>query len=143
MEITVRNCKRIKVKQIVDEKDGILSIVECMNEIPFKINRSFWISGFEYPKAKRGFHAHKKLEQAIFCISGSFKMMIDDGETKQHLILNNPNLGVYIGPQVWHTMFEFSTDCIIVVLASDYYCESDYIRNYNDFLHYVGRGKKI
>ena len=97
--------------------------------------------GLENIKSRRGFHAHKKLEQAIFCINGSFKLMADDGENKQYLYLNNPNQGIFIGRRLWHTMFEFSKDCIILALASDHYDESDYIREYENFIKYIKRVK--
>lgn len=134
MQIKVNNCKYIELKQIVDENDGVLSVAEYDKEISFNIKRVYFIYGLTNPKALRGFHAHKKLEQAIFCINGSFKLMVDDGENKQYVYLNNPNHGIYIGTELWHKMFEFSTDCIIVVLASDFYEESDYIRDYDDFI---------
>ena len=141
MLIKVKNCKIVELKQIVDENDGVLSIAEQLNEIPFEVKRVYYIQGLEDTKSKRGFHAHKQLEQAIFCINGSFKLMIDDGNEKHYFFLNDPNKGVYMGPRLWHTMFEFSKDCIILVLASDYYDESDYIRNYNEFIEYIKKEK--
>ena len=137
MDLHIKNCKYIELKQIVDEKDGVLSIGESKKEIPFDILRVYYIYGVSYSKATRGFHAHKALEQAIFCISGSFKLMLDDGKAKQYIFLSDPNHGIYLGPQVWHTMFEFSKDCIILVFASDYFDELDYIRDYDEFLKYL------
>ena len=134
MDIHVENCKHIKLKQIVDEKDGVLSIAESEREIPFHIKRVYYIYGLAYPKALRGYHAHKKLEQVIFCINGSFKLMVDDGKEKQYFFLSDPNHGIYVGPHLWHNMFEFSKDCVILVIASDYYDEADYIRDYDEFL---------
>ena len=141
MLIKVKNCKIVELKQIVDENDGVLSIAEQLNEIPFEVERVYYIYGLEDTKLKRGFHAHKQLEQAIFCINGSFKLMIDDGNEKNYFFLNDPNKGVYMGSRLWHTMFEFSKDCIILVIASDYYDESDYIRNYSEFIEYVKKEK--
>ena len=134
MEIKVNNCRDIELNQIVDEKDGVLSVVESRKEIPFDIKRIYYIYGLAYPKAIRGLHAHHKLEQVIFCVNGSFKLMLDDGEDKQFLFMSDPNHGIYIGPYLWHSMFEFSKDCIILVIASDYYDETDYIRSYGEFL---------
>jgi dTDP-4-dehydrorhamnose 3,5-epimerase-like enzyme len=136
-KIIIRNCAHIKLKQIIDEQDGVLSIAESMREIPFDLKRVFYIYGLAYPKALRGFHAHKKLEQVIFCINGSCKLMVTDGIGKQYFHLSDPNHGIYLGPDLWHTMFEFSNDCIILVLASDYYNESDYIRDYNEFIAHI------
>ena len=82
-------------------------------------------------------HAHKELEQIIFCINGSFKLLLDDGENQQFIYLSDPNRGIYMGPKLWHKMFEFSSDCIILVFASDLYNEKDYIRNFNEFLDFI------
>ena len=141
MKIKVKNCKQIKLNQIVDEKDGVLTVAESMREIPFDIKRIYYIYGLTYSKAIRGFHAHKHLEQVIFCINGSFKFMVDDGINKEYFFLNHPNQGIYFGKELWHTMFEFSKDCIILVFASDYYNESDYIRDYDAFKKYINRVK--
>lgn len=138
-EINVNNCRYIDLKQVVDEKDGVLSIAESKREIPFEIKRIYYIYGLTSPKALRGLHAHKALEQILFCINGSFKLMVDDGLNKQYFYLADPNRGIYVGPELWHTMFEFSKNCIILVLSSDYYDEMDYIRNYVAFLAHIRR----
>ena len=137
MKKNIKNYKLIKLKQIIDKKDGILSIAEEKVQIPFKIKRVYHIYGLNNISANRGYHAHKKLEQVIFCINGSFNLMIDDGTNKKNLILNNPNKGVYIGKKLWHTMSKFSLNCIILVFASDFFKESDYIRDYDNFLKYI------
>lgn len=137
MDITVQRCRSIELQQVVDEKDGVLSIAENLTQVPFEIRRVYYIYGLSYAKASRGFHAHRNLEQVIFAINGSFKLMVDDGQNKQYLYLRDPNRGIYMGPRLWHTMFEFTSDCIILVLASDYFDESDYIRDYNSFLKEV------
>ena len=136
-EITVRNCKHINLQQVVDESDGILSIAEGNRSIPFDIKRVFYIYGLSDPKALRGHHAHKELEQALFCLNGSCKIMLTDGENKQYFFLKDPNQGIYVGPNVWLQLFEFSGDCIILVFASDYFKESDYIRDYDDFIKHT------
>ena len=87
----------------------------------------------------RGYHSHKSLKQVLFCISGTVSIELDDGINKVIKTLNNPNEGIYIGKNVWHTMQNFSDDCIILVFASDFYRESDYIRNYDDFIKYINR----
>jgi len=135
--LKVKRCAHIELKQVVDEKDGVLSIAEGSKEVPFEIARVYYIYGLSYPKAQRGLHAHKELEQVILCINGSFKLMLDDGENRQYLYLTDPNHGIYLGPKIWHTMFEFSSDCIILVLASDRYDEADYIRGYDQFIDYT------
>ncbi|MBL50707.1 MAG: fatty-acid oxidation protein subunit alpha [Candidatus Marinimicrobia bacterium] len=135
----LKNCKNVKLKQIIDSHDGILSIAEEEKHIPFKIKRVYYIYGFESQKSIRGYHSHKALKQVLFCISGTVSIVLDDGINKATKILENPNEGIYIGENVWHTMQNFSEDCIILVFASNYYDESDYIRNYDDFIMYVKR----
>lgn len=137
-EIRVRNCRHLSLQQVVDESDGILSIAEGNRSIPFDIKRIFYIYGLSDPKAERGFHAHKELEQALFCVNGHCKVMLTDGETKQYFFLNDPNQGMYVAPKVWLQLFEFSSDCILLVFASDYFDESDYLRDYDEFINYLG-----
>jgi len=137
MDINVKNCDLIELEQIVDDVDGVLSVAEGNSQIPFTIKRVYYIYGIHYSKSKRGFHAHKQLEQVVFCINGSFKLMVDDGTSKQYFYLNDPNCGIYIGKNLWHTMFDFSNDCIILVISSEIYEESDYIRNYDEFIEYI------
>ncbi|MFH1822296.1 MAG: FdtA/QdtA family cupin domain-containing protein, partial [Patescibacteria group bacterium] len=87
--------------------------------------------------AVRGKHAHKNLEQVIFCIQGSFSLYLDDGSVQQIIILNKPGVGVFLGKRLWHKMSNFSDHCVLLIFASDYYNESDYIRNYQEFKNYI------
>lgn len=137
LKIKVRNSGIIKVQHFIDLPDGNLFIGESKRHIPFQIKRFYFINSLANPKAVRGYHAHKRLEQVLFCISGSFILGLDDGLVKQRIRMNDPAIGIRIGPLLWHTMASFSYDCIILVLASDYYAESDYIRNYSEFINYV------
>ena len=136
-KIKVKNSGIIKLQYHDDFPDGILVIGEAKKNIPFDIKRVYYISNLSNPKGIRGKHAHKKLEQYIFCVSGSFRLELDDGETKQSLLVDSPYYGIRLGVKLWHTMKKFSRDCVILVLASDYYDKNDYIRNYNEFLEYV------
>jgi hypothetical protein len=117
-----------------DMPDGNLYIAEVGKTIPFKIKRVYYINNLANREAIRGRHAHRVLEQVLFCVSGSFLLHLDDGTTRQRMRLNNPALGVRIGPLLWHTMSSFSYDCVIVVFANDWYRERDYIRAYDEFL---------
>ena len=138
MKNNIKNLiKEISLKRVMDSNDGVLSIAESENQIPFPIKRVYYIYDFKEKKSKRGFHAHKNLKQVIFSISGHFKLTLDDGYNKCSHILKDPNKGVYIDKWIWHTMDDFSKDCIIIVFASDLYQENDYIRNYNDFIKYI------
>jgi len=136
-KIRVKNCKVIKLPIIQDGKDGCLSVAESFHNIPFKIKRVYYIYNINNKNAIRGMHAHKKLQQVIFCINGSFFLRLNDGTKKQDIILDEPNIGIYIGVELWHTMKRFSEDCILLVFASDFYDESDYIRNYSQFIKYL------
>ena len=129
--------KDINLKQIDDSHDGTLSIAEAEDQIPFKIKRVYYIYDFKISKSKRGYHAHKELQQVIFALSGHFTLTLDDGTKKEKITLNDPNKGVLIDKCVWHTMKKFSKDCIIIVFASDLYNEDDYIRDYKEFICYL------
>ena len=129
--------KPIILQQIIDSSDGVLSIAESEDKIPFQIKRVYYIYDFKTSKSKRGFHAHKKLQQVIFAISGFFTLTLDNGKEKTNHLLNNPNKGILIDKKIWHTMENFSDNCIILVIASDTFNESDYIRNYTDFINFI------
>ncbi len=140
--VKIKNSGIIKLQRYNDYPDGNLIIAEANRIIPFKIKRVYYINKLDNPRATRGKHAHKNLEQVIFCINGSFALHLDDGETKQKIIMNNSSVGIKLGRLLWHTMTDFSKNCVILVLASDYYKENDYIRNYDEFLKYINRIKK-
>jgi len=136
-KIKVKNSGLIKLHFFDDFPDGNLVIGEAEKNVPFKIKRVYFINSLFNKKAQRGLHAHKKLEQIIFCVNGHFTLRLDDGKTRQNILMNDPYYGVRLGPKLWHHMTKFSSDCVILVLASDYFKESDYIRNYKEFLNYV------
>lgn len=138
-KIKVKNSGVVKLQFFDDYPDGALYIAEAKKSIPFDIKRVYYINNLANPKAIRGKHAHKKLEQIIFCINGSFLLTLDDGTSKQKILMNNPSFGIRLGPKLWHTMTSFSKDCVILVLASDYFKEKDYIRDYDEFLKYIGK----
>ncbi len=114
---------------------GTLVVAETGKNIPFEIKRLYYISNVK-SDIPRGFHAHKDLKQAAFCIQGQCQMLMDDGKQKEKVLLSQPDKGLIIPPMVWHEMHDFSEDCILLVLASDHYNESDYIRNYEDFINF-------
>jgi dTDP-4-dehydrorhamnose 3,5-epimerase-like enzyme len=134
---SLKNCRTIELPRIVDEKDGIISVAESFKNIPFAIKRVYYIYQLNYNDSIRGKHAHKKLEQILFCINGSVVIDVDDGEKRQNIKLDKPNIGLYLGPELWHVMRRFSHNCILLVFASDFYNEEDYIRNYDEFLAYI------
>ncbi|MBI4032921.1 MAG: FdtA/QdtA family cupin domain-containing protein [Candidatus Blackburnbacteria bacterium] len=136
-KIRVRNSGIVNLQYFEDPPDGNLAIGEVLRNIPFKIKRFYFINSLENPKALRGKHAHKKLEQIIFCINGSFTLHLDDGETKQRIKMDNPYIGIRLGPLLWNEMGDFSQNCVILIIANDYFRESDYIRDYSEFLDLV------
>lgn len=115
---------------------GQLVAIEEMRDIPFAIRRVYYL--FETAEgARRGFHAHKNLKQILVCVSGSCKVLMDNGVEKEVVELSDPSEGLYIANDIWREMFDFSPDAVLLVLASELYDESDYIRCYDDFLNYA------
>ena len=110
---------------------GSLVALEKGAEFPFDIKRVYYIWGTD-KNAVRGRHAHRKLEQVIICTSGSCDFILDDGRERVHL--DNPAVGLHIKSNIWREFTNFSSDCVVMVLASEHYDESDYIRDYNQFL---------
>ena len=118
-----------------DER-GQLVALEEHKDIPFEIKRVYYM----YDTVKgvtRGQHAHKSLEQILICIHGSCKLMLDNGKEKKIVSLEKPYEGLYISNNIWREMYDFSSDAVLMVLASDVYKEEDYIRNYDEFLKFV------
>ncbi|AKM83691.1 hypothetical protein A2422_02335 [Candidatus Woesebacteria bacterium RIFOXYC1_FULL_31_51] len=113
--------------------DGSLCQLQYLNQIPFKIERVYFIYGVS-EGAVRGAHTHKETVQAIFCIQGSIDIILDDSKNKETIHLDKPNVGVILEPGVWHEMSDFKKNTILLVLASKRHVESDYVRNYEDFL---------
>ena len=119
-----------------DER-GQLVALEEFKDIPFEIKRVYYMYDTG-EGVRRGFHAHKSLEQILICIHGSCKVLLDNGLEKKIVPLECPYEGLYVSNAMWREMFDFSPDAVLMVLASDYYKEEDYIRNYDEFLKYVG-----
>lgn len=115
---------------------GSLVVVEGNKDIPFEIKRVYYIFDTKMD-VRRGFHAHKELEQIAVCVAGSCKFHLDDGKDQREVTLNSPSKGLYVGKRVWREMYDFSPDCVLMVLASEHYFESDYIREYEDFKEFV------
>lgn len=112
---------------------GKLAVFESINTVPFEIKRVYYLTGTK-SNVSRGYHAHKQLEQVAVCVSGKCKMLLDNGSKKEEVWLDSPDRAIRIEPMVWHEMHDFSDDCVLLVLASDYYDEADYIRSYSDFV---------
>lgn len=126
--------KLIDLPNFGDERGGLVAI-ESNQSIPFKIKRLYYI--FNTSATPRGFHAHINLKQVAICLKGSCKFILDDGYKQNKVILDNPRQGLIIEGLVWREMHDFSEDCVLLVLASEHFDESDYIRDYQDFLKEV------
>lgn len=118
-----------------DER-GQLVALEEEKDIPFAIKRVYYMYDTG-EGVRRGYHAHKSLEQILICIHGTCKILLDDGSEKKVVSLEKPYEGLYIANNMWREMFDFSPDAVLMVLASDYYREEDYIRNYQEFLEFI------
>lgn len=132
MSFPLESCRIIELPKITDPR-GNLTFLEENKHIPFEIKRVFYI--YDIPTGQsRGAHAHHTLHQFIICLSGSLNVNLDDGNSKKTIHLNRPWQGLYIPPMIWGSETDFDTGTIYVVLASDFYNESDYYRDYELFL---------
>jgi hypothetical protein len=117
---------------------GDLTFIEGGRHIPFDIKRVYYL--YNVPEdMTRARHAHKRLHQILVAISGSFDVKLDDGVSTAHFHLDSPHLGLYIPPMTWRVLEEFSAGAVCVVFASEFYSESDYYRDYDDFLKALKR----
>ena len=129
------NYQLIQLKVIGDERGKLISL-EAHKNLPFAIKRVYYMFD-TLPDLPRGFHAHKELEQLVVAIDGACEFVLDDGKNKESVWLNRPDFGLYIGKNMWREMRNFSYGCKLMILASDYYDESEYIRDYAEFLKMV------
>lgn len=123
-----------------DER-GQLVALEEFKDIPFTIKRVYYM----YEKMEgvvRGHHAHKSLEQILICIHGSCKIRLDNGIEEKVVPLEKPYEGLYVANNMWREMFDFSSDAVLLVLASELYDETDYIRDYDEFIKFVQESEK-
>jgi dTDP-4-dehydrorhamnose 3,5-epimerase-like enzyme len=126
------NYKMLKFQVMGDDRGNLISLEEQKN-IPFKVKRVYYIYGTK-KGVTRGKHAHPNLRQVAVCVKGKCKFLLDDGKNNKTIELSSPDVGLYIGKNIWREMVDFSPDCVLIVLANDYYNEKEYIRNYQDFL---------
>jgi dTDP-4-dehydrorhamnose 3,5-epimerase-like enzyme len=125
-----------QMPRIVDIR-GSLTVGEFDRSIPFAVKRYFMV--FDVPsKETRGEHAHRTCHQFLICVSGSCALVADDGTHRQEFLLDRPDLGVHLPPMVWGIQYKYSADAILLVYASHYYDNADYIRNYSEFRQLVG-----
>ena len=122
--------------KVLGDHRGQLVALEANRQIPFDVKRVFYIYGTQ-EGVPRGNHSHYKTKQFLVAVNGSCKVTLDNGKEKETFDLNKPNLGLFQDALVWGSMHDFSSDCVLMVLADEHYDESDYITNYDTFLEEV------
>lgn len=127
--------KEFKFKKLGDGR-GELIAIEALKDVNFEIKRVYYIFNTK-EGVRRGFHAHKNLNQMAIAVRGSCKFLVDNGIQKNHFLLDDPGKGLFLNGHLWREMYDFSPDCVLMVLADQYYDENDYIRNYDDFKNLV------
>jgi len=123
--------KWLEFPYLGDGRGGLVAL-EGGKTIPFKIQRVYYLFGTERG-ATRGLHAHLELKQVLICVTGHCKVLLDDGVESETVILDSPNKGLLVSGLVWREMSEFSSDCVLLVIADQHYDEADYIRSYDRF----------
>ena len=132
----IQNHHLIDFPKIIDPR-GSLTVAEQMEHVPFDIQRVYWT--YDVPSGEsRGGHAHRECEEVIIAVSGSFDVTLDFGDHRQTYHLNHPYQGLYVGTGVWRTLDDFSSGAVCLVLASQLFDEEDYIRDYDEYLQYLG-----
>lgn len=129
--------KVLKFNVNTDDRGSLIAI-EKNKDVPFDIKRVYFIFDTK-PNMERGKHAHKVLQQMLVCLNGRCKVRVDDGKVKESFLLDTPNIGLYINGLIWREMYDFSPDCVLMVLADSQYSEEDYIRNYASFIKLADR----
>jgi dTDP-4-dehydrorhamnose 3,5-epimerase-like enzyme len=123
--------KTIKFKELGDDQGWLVSL-EAERNIPFPVRRVYYIYGTR-AGVRRGRHAHRKLRQVLVCITGTCTILLDDGRSREDVHLTGNTEGLILEPMIWHEMFDFSPGCVLMVLADDWYDETDYVRDYQTF----------
>lgn len=116
---------------------GSLVALEGQKTVPFPIRRVYYLFGTK-AGVSRGFHAHRHLSQVAVCVTGSCRIVLDDGSRREEALLDAPTRGLMIRRMVWREMHDFTSDCVLLVLASEHYDEADYIRDYGQFRSELG-----
>ena len=133
----ISKCRMVDLPKITDPR-GNLTFIEGNRHVPFDIRRVYYL--YDVPGgAERGGHAHKDLHQLIVAMSGSFDVVLDDGKNKQRIHLNRSYNGLYVCPMIWRELDNFSSGSVCMVLASNQYDESDYYRDYNEYITAVDK----
>ena len=130
----------VNFKTLGDDRGSLIALEENYNT-PFAIKRVYYIFDTQ-DGVRRGYHAHIDLQQIAICVKGSCTFMVDNGIKREEILLNSPNQGLLLQGLVWREMHSFSSDCVLMVLASEHYNEDDYIRDYQNFIEEVKNSTK-
>ncbi|MBL0727348.1 WxcM-like domain-containing protein [Piscinibacter sp. HJYY11] len=125
---------------VIPDLRGSLTVGEFDRQVPFTPKRYFMVFGVP-SREIRGEHAHHQCHQFLICVRGSCAVMADDGEHKVEVLLDSPDRGIYLPPMTWGVQYKYSADAMLLVFASDYYDNADYIRDYADFIRISGQAK--
>jgi dTDP-4-dehydrorhamnose 3,5-epimerase-like enzyme len=112
--------------------------LESNKNIPFEIKRVYYLFATEHG-IRRGYHAHKTLQQVVVCVRGKCEVLLDDGSEKKTYLLDGPNIGLFIGSMIWRELYDFSDDCVVLVVTDQFYEEEDYIRDYGEFVRRLSK----
>ncbi len=124
--------KRVDLQMHGDDRGMLIALEEAKN-VPFQIRRVYYMFATK-PNVRRGFHAHRNLKQLAVAVRGSVCFLLDDGFHTAEVLLDNPAKGLLLDRLIWREMYDFSEDCVLMVVADQLYDASDYIRNYDEFL---------
>lgn len=128
---TVEDCRILDLPKIFDAR-GNLTFIEAPRTVPFEIQRTYWI--YDVPGGeKRGWHAYLEVQELVVSLSGAFDFIVDDGTNRKTVRLDRSYFGLYVPNRIWRGMENFSTNSVCLILASQPYRESDYIRDYESF----------
>jgi dTDP-4-dehydrorhamnose 3,5-epimerase-like enzyme len=130
--MSLADCRIIELPQVHDPR-GNLTYIEAGRHLPFDIRRVYYLYDVPGGSSRAG-HGHRTLQQLVIAMSGSFDIELDDGRERRKYHLNRSHYGLYVGPMIWRYIDNFSSGSVCMVLASDFYDESDYFRRYEDFL---------
>ena len=132
------NYKILELKEYGDEKGNLVVAEGDGLDIPFEIKRVFYIYGSD-GDIVRGQHANRKTQFVLINVAGTSKVLVDDGRQKEIIELNKPRMGLFLDTMVWKEMYDFSPDSVLLVLCSEHFDETEYIRDYEDYLQEVNR----